>query len=226
MHFNASKIENTIEHYKCTIHLDMQVYFRNWIALKIVIGYSFFLISDDTSSSGLPDYVRYTIAGVFTAIFVIGTLCLCVCCCRKLCPKTASLKSVAKSDMKRNLILTNTNKPKTIKVPRKKMKRSKYGNKVTIDDPKFPLAGPGITPVAPPFPLDLKDKVVGEKSTDTPKTLPPIKEKKVRKPKKDKAERIQSDGLSEDSSATILDHDSPIDFATIPPPFEYKAPFG
>lgn len=128
--------------------------------------------------------------------------------------------------MKRNLILTNTNKPKTIKVPRKKMKRSKYGNKVTIDDPKFPLAGPGITPVAPPFPLDLKDKVVGEKSTDTPKTLPPIKEKKVRKPKKDKAERIQSDGLSEDSSAIILDHDSPIDFATIPPPFEYKAPFG
>lgn len=92
------------------------------------------------------------------------------------------------------------------------MKRSKYGNKVTIDDPKFPLAGPGITPVAPPFPLDLKDKVVGEKSTDTPKTLPPIKEKKVRKPKKDKAERIQSDGLSEDSSATILDRSKFLQF--------------
>lgn len=110
-------------------------------------------------------------------------------------------------------------------MPRNKKKRSKYGNKVTIDDPKFPLAGPGINPVAPPFPLDLKDKVVGENSTDIPKTLPPIKEKRVRKPKKDKAERIQSDGLSKDSSATSLDHDYPIDFATIPPPFEYKDPF-
>lgn len=155
---------------------------------------------------------------------------MCVCCCRKLCPKTASLKTVAKSDMKRNLILTNTNKPKTIKVPRKRDKKPKYGNRVTIDDPKFPLAGPGIVPVAPPFPLDLKNKTIEDNPYNpsvSSKHLPPIKEKKVKKSKKDRksagSDRVKSQ--SDDSTLSFLDPSCPINFSSLPPPFDYKDPW-
>ena len=152
---------------------------------------------------------------------------MCVCCCRKLCPKTASLKTVAKSDMKRNLILTNTNKPKTIKVPRKRDKKPKYGNRVTIDDPKFPLAGPGIVPVAPPFPLDLKNKTIEDNPSVSSKHLPPIKEKKVKKSKKDRksagTDRVKSQ--SDDSTLSFFDPSCPINFSSLPPPFDYKDPW-
>lgn len=188
------------------------------------------LFSDTTpTTSGLPDYVRYTIAGVITAILLIGAICGCVCCCRKLCPKTASLKTVAKSEMKRNLVIVNTNKPKKVKVPMKKKRTSKYGdNKVSIDSPKFPLAGPGINPVAPPFPLDLKDVKSGEKPADTSIQLPPAKEKKVKDPKPDNVSTSAIKVITnthDHVSLTPLDPDVPVDYSTIPPPFDYKDPW-
>ncbi|XP_062615020.1 deleted in malignant brain tumors 1 protein-like [Saccostrea cucullata] len=184
--------------------------------------------SDNESSSGLPDYVRYTIAGVITSALLIAAICFCVCCCRKLCPKTASLRMAAKSEMKRNLILVNTNKPKRIKMPMKNKRKSKYGdNKVSAEPPKFPLAGPGINPVAPPFPLDLKDVKTGEKSTDVPNRLPPRKEKKIKEPKPKSlsdAEKDKNDSHGNDSVASF-DPNAPIDFSTIPHPFDYKDPW-
>lgn len=139
---------------------------------------------------GLFDYVCYMIVGVFIVIFVIGMLCFYVCCCRKLCFKIVSLKLVVKLDMKRNLILININKLKIIKVLCNKKKWFKYGNKVIIDDFKFFLVGLGINLVVLLFFLDLKDKVDGEKLIDILKIFLLIKEKKVRKLKKDKVERI------------------------------------
>lgn len=59
-----------------------------------------------------------------------------------------------------------------------------------IDDFKFFLVGLGIILVVLLFFLDLKDKVVGEKFIDILKIFLLIKEKKVRKLKKDKVERI------------------------------------
>lgn len=151
---------------------------------------NFVLFLDDMFFFGLFDYVCYMIVGVFIVIFVIGMLCFCVCCCRKLCFKIVSLKLVVKLDMKRNLIFININKLKIIKVLCKKMKWFKYGNKVIIDDFKFFLVGLGIILVVLLFFLDLKDKVVGEKFIDILKIFLLIKEKKVRKLKKNKVERI------------------------------------
>jgi hypothetical protein len=131
--------------------------------------------------------------------------------------------------MKRNLVIVNTNRPKKVKVPMDKKRVSKYGNnKVSVDSPKFPLAGPGINPVAPPFPLDLKDAKSGEKSPDASTHLPPAKEKKVKDPKPDSVSTSAIKVITNTHDIvplTPFDPDAPIDFSTIPPPFDYKDPW-